>query len=387
MDWLMVMAAATVAQAPVPAVATLDGRTLAPAAVTAEVERLRLAAGVPGLAVAVIADGRPVLVQGFGQREVAKDLPVTPDSVFAGASLTKAAFAYMVMQLVDEGKIDLDTPIARYLPKPLPDYERYADLAGDPRWQKLTFRMLLAHTTGFANYAFLEPDEKLRIHWEPGSRYGYSGEGINLAQFVLEQGFGLDVGAEMQRRVFVPLGMTRTSMTWRDDFEDNFVAGYDADGKRLGHKVRQRGRAAGSMDTTPADYARFLAAVAAGKGLSPGARAEMLKTQIAIDSEAQFPTLDPRRTDRWRGIGLGYGLGWGRFDTRWGPAFFKEGHDDVAANYSICVDAKAGTRCVLLMANSLNAEAIFAPLVDYLMGPVGLPVEWEVYPPAPAMKK
>ena len=127
----------------------------------------------------------------------------------------------------------------------------------------LTFRTLLAHTTGFANYGWLEPDEKLRIHWEPGTRYGYSGEGINLAQFVLEQGLGLEVGAEMQRRVFTPLGMTRTSMTWRDDFEDNFVAGYDADGKRLGHKVRQRVRAAGSMDTTPADYARFLAAVAA----------------------------------------------------------------------------------------------------------------------------
>ena len=383
MSWLMMMAAATVAQAPVPAVTTLDGRTLAPAAVSAEVERLRLAAGVPGLAVAVIADGRPVLVQGHGLREVAKDLPVTPDSVFTGASLTKATFAYMVMQLVDEGKIDLDTPIARYLPKPLPDYERYADLAGDPRWQALTFRMLLSHTTGFANYAWLEPDEKLRIHWQPGSRYGYSGEGINLAQFVLEEGFGLDVGAEMQRRVFTPLGMATTSMTWRDDFERNFVAGYDADGKRLGHKVRQRVRAAGSMDTTPGDYARFLAAVSTGKGLSPAARAEMLKTQIAIDSEVQFPTLDPRRTDRWRGIGLGYGLGWGRFETRWGPAWFKEGHDDGAANYAICVDAKAGSRCVLVMASSLNGEAIFAPLVDYLLGPVGLPVEWEVFPPAP----
>jgi CubicO group peptidase (beta-lactamase class C family) len=384
MGVMVMMAAAALANAPV--VTTLDGRTLTPAAVTAEVERWRTAAKVPGLGVAIVEDGRVVLVEGFGQREVAKDLPVTPYSVFAGASLTKAAFAYMVMQLVDEGKIDLDTPIARYLPKPLPAYEPYAALVDDPRWQALTFRTLLAHTTGFANFAWLEPDEKLRIHWQPGTRYGYSGEGINLAQFVLEQGMGLDVGAEMQRRVFTPLGMTRTSMTWRDDFETNFVAGYDADGKRLGHKVRQRVRAAGSMDTTPADYARFLAAVSTGKGLSPAARAEMVKTQITIDSEVQFPTLDPRRTDRWRGIGLGYGLGWGRFDTRWGPAIFKEGHDDVAANYSICVDAKGGTRCVLLMANSLNAEAIFAPLVDYLLGPVGLPVEWEVFPPAPVLK-
>jgi CubicO group peptidase (beta-lactamase class C family) len=385
MSVMVMIAAATLVNAPV--VTTLDGRELTPAAITAEVERWRAAAKVPGLGVAVVADGRVVLAEGFGQREVAKGLPVTPDSVFAGASLTKAAFAYMVMQLVDEGRIDLDTPIAHYLPQPLPDYAPYAALAGDPRWQALTFRTLLSHTTGFANFAWLEPDEKLRIHWQPGTRHGYSGEGINLAQFVLEQARGLDVGAEMQRRVFAPLGMTRTSMTWRDDFENDFVAGYDADGKRLGHKVRQRVRAAGSMDTTVADYARFLAAVSAGTGLSPAARAEMVKEQIAIDSEVQFPTLDPRRTDRWRAIGLGYGLGWGRFNTRWGPAFFKEGHDDVAANYAICVDAKAGSRCVLLMANSLNAEGIFAPLVDYLLGPVGLPVEWEVYPPAPALRK
>ena len=84
-----------------------------------------------------------------------------------GASLTKAVFAYTVLQLVDEGRIGLDVPIDRYLDKPLPDYTeaavedkyaRWSDLAGDERWRKLTPRILLTHSAGFANFGFLEPD-------------------------------------------------------------------------------------------------------------------------------------------------------------------------------------------------------------------------------------
>jgi CubicO group peptidase (beta-lactamase class C family) len=132
-----------------------------------------------------------------------------------GASLTKAAFAYMVMQLVDEGRLELDAPIARYLPKPLPQYPKYADLASDARWERLTPRMLLSHTSGFPNFRFLNPDGKLDFKFDPGTRYAYSGEGINLLQFVLEAGLGLKVGQEMQRRVFDRFDMKRTSMVWR----------------------------------------------------------------------------------------------------------------------------------------------------------------------------
>lgn len=66
--------------------------------------------------------------------------------------------------------------------------------------------MVLTHSTGFANFAYLEPDEKLRIHFEPDSRYAYSGEGIILLQFAIEKGQGLDLGAEMQRRCSIVSG-------------------------------------------------------------------------------------------------------------------------------------------------------------------------------------
>jgi len=353
-----------------------------PAAIDATVTRLMASEQVPGLGVALIRDGRVTFSKAYGLRNVEQKLPLKTDTVMYGASLTKATFAYFVMQLVDEGRIDLDKPIAAYLPKPLPDYDNYEDLDGDPRWQRLTMRMLMNHTSGFANFRWIDEGRKLRFHRAPGERYGYSGEGLLLAQFVLETGLKLDVGAEMQRRIFDRFGMKRTSMKWRDDFAANLAETYTLEGKLEPHSRRGNVRVAGSMDTTLDDWSAFLAAVARGEGLSQKAKAEMIRRQIAIDSERQFPTLLPGKTDRWKSIGLGYGTGWGVFETPMGHAFFKEGHDEGTANYALCIEPKRD--CILLLSNSVRAELIFVPLVNALLGEVNLPAEWEGFKPAPA---
>lgn len=173
---------------------TLDNRNLPEAAVDHIVQRAMAANNVTGLGVAVIRKSKIVFIKSYGYASLDTKVPLTPATIMPGASLTKATFAWMLMQLVDEGKVDLDKPIDQYLPKPLPDYSAYADLKGDERWRKLTFRILMNHSTGFANLRFLEEDGKLRFHRDPGTRYGYSGEGIQLAQFVLEQGLGIQVG-------------------------------------------------------------------------------------------------------------------------------------------------------------------------------------------------
>jgi CubicO group peptidase (beta-lactamase class C family) len=359
--------------------ATLDGDALTPASIDATTQRLMAANDVKGLALALIRDGQVVYVHAYGLRDVEHNLPLETDTIMYGASLTKATFTTMVLQLVDEGRLDLDKPIADYLPKPLPEYEDYSSLAGDERWRRLTARMLLDHTSGFANLHWLEPDQKLHFHRDPGTRYGYSGEGFYLLQFVLEQGLGLDVGAEMQRRVFARFGMSRTSMTWRADFAANLADGYDINGARRAHDHRDNVSAAGSMDTTIADWSKFLAAVSRGEALSAASWAEMTRRQIEIDSVAQFPTLRDDTTEANKAIGLGYGLGWGVFETPFGHAFFKEGHDDGTANYALCIAARRD--CVLLMSNSVRAEGIFLPLVDALIGHTNLPWAWEGYAP------
>jgi hypothetical protein len=81
------------------------------------------------------------------------------------------------------------------------------------------------------------------------------------------------------------------------------------------------------------------------------------------------------RTERWKPIGLGYGLGWGVFETPYGHAFFKEGHDEGTANYVLCVEPKRS--CIVMLSNDVRAEQIFVPLVRRLFGEVNLPAEWE----------
>ena len=198
-------------------------------AIDAEVAKIMSQTHGKGLAVAVIDHGKVGYVQAYGIRN-AKGDPLTTDTVMYGASLTKTVFAYTVMQLVDQGKLSLDTPIKDDLDNPLPSYgpdpvfpEKYGpykDLAGDPRWEKITPRMCLNHSTGFSNFWFIEPDQKLHIHFDPGTHFSYSGEGFILLQFVVEhgrksQGLGLDVG-DLTKADFEHLGMTRTKLVWRN---------------------------------------------------------------------------------------------------------------------------------------------------------------------------
>src|SRR3984885_3540343 len=146
-------------------------------AVDAEVSKIMTGTHAEGMALAVIDHGKVGYVQAYGIRN-AKGEPLTTDTVMYGASLTKTVFAYTVMQLVDQGKLNLDTPLkddldmalTSYGPDPVfPDkYGPYKDLADDPRWEKITPRMCLTHSTGFSNFWFIEPDQKLHIHFEPG---------------------------------------------------------------------------------------------------------------------------------------------------------------------------------------------------------------------------
>ncbi len=344
-------------------------------ALDAEAARLMAAGKVPGLAYAVIEHGKVAHVSAQGWRNVDKKLPLTTDTVMYAASISKAAFAQYVLMLVDDGKLDLDTPIKAYLPKPLPEYPRYADLAGDPRWETITPRRLLTHTSGLADQRFYDPDNKLRFNLEPGTRYAYSGEGINLLQFVIEQGLGLNVGDEMQRRIFAPLGMTRSSMIWRDDFAGNLADGYKADGSFEEHDARGSVKAAGSLDTSIHDLAQLTAAMVSGWGLSPKARAERTRPSFPIVSKTQFPPfLIVDNSDNAR-IGLAAGLGVVVFDGPQGHAFYKGGHNDITDNQMICVER--GERCLLMLSNSGVGARIFPPLLKAALGDVGMPWTWE----------
>jgi CubicO group peptidase (beta-lactamase class C family) len=357
-------------------------------AIDGEVNKIMTETHSNGMAVAVVDHGKVGYVHAYGIRN-AKGDPLTTDTIMYGASLTKMVFAYTAMQLVDQGKLNLDTPLKDDLDNPLPSYGPdpvspykygpYKDLADDPRWEKITPRMCLTHSTGFSNFWFLEPDMKLHIHFEPGTRYSYSGEGFGLLQFVIEhgrksQGLGLDVG-DLTRANFDRLGMTRTSFISHDGLDPNVTEGWNDQGQPQAHEKTNMVRAAGSMNTTIADLPKFVAALVSGNGLSAASRAEMTKRQLHITSAHQFPFLQPdlpvseQRKDLYAGLGVVV------FDGPQGHGFYKGGHDDQTANTVVCIEA--GQRCAVILSNDVRSEAGFADLVRFILGDTGVPYDWE----------
>jgi CubicO group peptidase (beta-lactamase class C family) len=353
----------------------LDGSAITASEMDGTVLRLMHAAKVAGAGIAILNDGKIVYLKTYGFRDLKKSHPLTPDSVMSAASFTKVAFAYMVMQLVQEGVLDLDKPVYQYLSKPLPEYGRYSDLAGDERYKRITARMLLDHTSGFPNWRRFNDDKKLHIHFEPGSRFAYSGEGIALLQLIVETVTKRPLADLMRERVFQPLGMTRTSMVWSWRFESDHANGYDEQENSLGPQRRLRADSAGSMLTTPADFALFMQAVLQGQGLRKETKDLMLSPQIQIHSKREFPPLSSETTEENKPIRLSYGLGWGLYWTPYGKAFFKEGHDDGWRNYTVCFDdARIG---IVIMSNSSNGEGIYKELLEISLKNTFTPIEWE----------
>lgn len=354
-----------------------------PDAVAALARETMQATEANGLAIAVIDGGRVASVQTFGVRN-AKGEPLTPQTIMYGASLTKALFGYWTAMQADRGRIDLDAPLAARLAKPLPEYGNldaygnWGDLAEDDRWRAITPRHVLNHATGFANFAFLEPDGKLRFHFDPGSRYGYSGEGIMLLQFALEADGGTSVGEGVAADLFAPLGLKDVGLMWRPEFAENLADGWTQSGEVEPHDERSRVRMAGSMDVSPEAMAQLAAAMVRGFGLSPGMRQEFARGTMAITTRSQFPSLQPEAPEAER-FALRAGLGVVTFDGPQGAGWFKGGHNDSTANMMVCLEA--GQRCVVVMANDVRAEKRFPKLIDALLGPTGMPWRWE-YPDA-----
>ena len=130
---------------------------------------------VPGLSIAVIQGARLVWSRGFGVRDRESNVPVDEGTMFEAASMSKPVFAYAVMKLCERGLLGLDTPLTKYTTR------RF--LKGDPRLDLITARHVLSHTSGFQNTR--SQREPLKIHFTPGEKWTYSGEGFAYLQSVV----------------------------------------------------------------------------------------------------------------------------------------------------------------------------------------------------------
>ena len=152
---------------------------------------------VPGVSIAIVSDARFQWRRGFGVEDGESDKPVTPDTIFEAASMSKPLFAYAVMKLVERGVLNLDTPLTKYAS------ERF--LKHDARLHSITARHVLSHTCGFQNWR--SDENPLKIHFNPGERFEYSGEGYNYLQSVVSKLTRQSFETYMQANLLRPLAM------------------------------------------------------------------------------------------------------------------------------------------------------------------------------------
>jgi len=260
----------------------------------ARIRHLLAATDVPGIASAVIRAGQLERTICGGVRDVRSRLAVDEDTVFDAASLSKPVFAHAVLQLADQGILSLDAPLTNYLPGYIP---------ADERASLITARQVLSHSAGLPNWR--NDDLPLKTYFAPGKRFSYSGkivvrgcavvveapvphktgsahEGFLYLQKVTEVLTGEKLHDLVERLVLQPFGMSRTSFVWDWRFDHNRATPHDDFGRpRVSWKPGE-GNAAATLQTTVADYARFLLHVMDGSQLQPETSQLWLRPHIEV---------------------------------------------------------------------------------------------------------
>jgi CubicO group peptidase (beta-lactamase class C family) len=263
--------------------------------------RTELAAGGAGAAVAVFQGGELVHHEGYGLANVELGVPVDADTVFPICSISKPVTATLIMMLVEEGLLELNAPVRRYLPAFGHD--------------TITLRHLLTHTSGLANYnageRFLRHEGRLALpaaerlafllalpaEFAPGQRYAYCNTGYVLLGFIVEAVTARRFHEVLRERVFAPCGMEQSLL-----LDDHTIIPKRASGYELGERglrnawhqaVSWRG-GAGGIASTVGDLVRWMRALDAGRLIGAASRAEMLRPVVLND-----------------GATFDYGLGWG----------------------------------------------------------------------------
>lgn len=332
----------------------------------ADIPTLMKEADIPGMSIAVVRNGRLAWHSTFGVKSTQSARPVDDNTVFEAASLSKPVFAYAVLKLVEQGKLGLDVPLTTYLPQPY--------LENDPRLEKITARLVLSHRTGFPNWR--GDGNPLSIHFTPGERFSYSGEGFVYLQRAVEQIEGKPLNDVMNALVFAPLGMTSSSYVWRPDFDERTATGHDSDESPQDLWKPKEAGAASTLNTTARDYALFVAAIVNGVGLKPATLREMETPQIAVNPECTICTeKEPTELSR----NLFWGLGWG---------IQKNGNDmslwhwgDNGSFKCFVVANPARKSGVMMFTNSENGLAIASAVVRDATGADHLAFGWIKYDP------
>lgn len=311
-----------------------------------QIPKLMEEAIVPGVSIAIIEDAKLRWRRAFGVRDSASNKPVDDETMFEAASMSKPVFAYAVMKLCEKGVIDLDTPLTKYTP------ERF--LEGDPRLDLITARHVLSHTSGFQNWR--SEEEPLKIHFTPGEKYLYSGEGYSYLQSVVTHVTAQPIEQYMKANLFVPFGMASSGYVWNDTFATLMARPHDQKGNAFDNKKSTATDAArygssGALLTTPTDYAKFVIEVIDPKQsdafrLNKNSLQEMLRPQVKVTDGGEYS--------------ISWALGWRLAHTKNGDVINHGGDNKGFHSWAdASVERKSG---FVIMTNGENGQELLEKL-------------------------
>ena len=276
-------------------------------------------------------------------------LTVNSDSVFQAASLSKTVFAYEVLKLVEQGKLELDAPIMKYLPQGYRhQFNPFAtkppfktDIVTDSRIQEVTVRMALNHTSGLPNWA----SGSLGFDSTPGAKWQYSGEGFVLLQRAVEEVTGKPLDKLMIEQVFKPQAMRHSDYIWNSQLEQNMLSGNKANGTPRARWDFTTPIAPVTLYTSAADYGKFLVTL-----LNDGHLLKQI-TETPV-------TVDPR-------LNLSWGLGWGIERTK-DDLFIWHWGNNPGYRAFVIASVRTGNGFVMLT-NSENGLKLAEPITQKVL--------------------
>ena len=313
---------------------------------------------VPGVSIVGIENRRIAWDRHYGVRRAGSPEKVDRDTVFEACSMSKTPLAYLALKLVEGGKLDLDRPLVEYLPDPyLPD---------EPLHKKITARMVLSHTTGFPNWrkGGSQSTGPLSVEFEPGTKFGYSGEGYLYLQRVVEHITGTPWEDYVQRELLRPCGITISSYRWQDRFENLAAAGHDAEGQpKPNRRLFNQPNTGYSLYCTAYEYAEYLVEIfkldrSGPQSLSQSSLAAMFTP--TIEATGRKPV---KRTVATASDKVSWGLGWAIDQTESGPRIYHAGANGTGFRCYSQFDPAAGAGLVI-MTNSVSGRELWESVVE-----------------------
>jgi CubicO group peptidase (beta-lactamase class C family) len=302
---------------------------------------------IPGVSFALIKDGKLVYHKTYGVRNTITGEKVEEQTLFEAASITKPVFAFAVERLADRGIINLDKPLYEYLP--------YKDIENDERYKLITARHVLTHRTGFPNWRWMNPDNKLTIKFTPGTGYGYSGEGFEYLKLVVEKITGKKVEQVLQEEVIEPIGLYHTWFSKNDSLAKVKANGHFQKLPTEADMPDSPGMAY-SMHTEAKIFTRFMLYLLEQKGLKP----ETYETVLSKHSEYNYDKDDDKpKVPTYMGMSLEIR------ETPFGKSFGHGGNNgDFKCLFEVYKDLKMG---YVMFTNSNTSDPLLENLRKFLV--------------------